>query len=63
MPKPPTPLPTTWSLWVFLAEFPAEVFDGLVTKDMVEKDIVNGITAAFEGNSSYQLNVSPSRKS
>lgn len=38
---------------------PAEVFDGLVTKDMVEKDIVNGITAAFEGNSSYQLNVSP----
>lgn len=41
---------------------PAEVFDGFVTGEMVEKDVVNGITAAFEGNSSYQLNLTPIRE-
>ncbi|MCI8554770.1 MAG: hypothetical protein HFJ80_07500 [Clostridiales bacterium] len=38
---------------------PAEIYDGVIDADLVYKDIVNGVTAAFTGDSSYRLDLQP----
>ena len=42
---------------------PAELFDDLIDANLVRKDIINSVTAAFSGDSAYRLDLQPLKDS